>query len=240
MKVISTVKEMQEQVSQWKSAQYSVGLVPTMGFFHKGHLSLMKTARDTCDKVVTSLFVNPMQFGENEDLDSYPRDQERDCALAQQEGVDVLFVPGSEDIYPKHFQTKISVTKLSQGLCGADRPGHFDGVATVVAKLFNIVNPDVAVFGQKDFQQLALIKQLVKDLNFQIEIIGNPIVREADGLAMSSRNKYLNSEEREVATCLYRAIQKAKGMLKQGGVLSFRRYCENVLRIGKWLRWLFN
>jgi pantoate--beta-alanine ligase len=192
-----------------------------MGFLHEGHLSLIRCAVGCCDKVITTLFVNPLQFGPNEDLDAYPRDFERDVALATAEKVDVLFCPEPAVMYGENFQTTVSVASLSEGLCGADRPGHFDGVATVVTKLFNLTRPHVAIFGQKDFQQLALIKQLVEDLNFDIEIIGHPIVREKDGLAMSSRNKYLATEERKVATCLYKAIVEAKNMFRQSaGLLS--------------------
>ncbi len=220
MKVIHTVEGIRDQVNEWHQQGLRVGLVPTMGFFHEGHLSLMRCAVGCCDKVIVTLFINPLQFGPNEDLDAYPRDFERDGALATAENVDVLFCPDSTVMYGRNFQTTVSVGLLSQGLCGADRPGHFDGVATVVTKLFHLTKPHVAVFGQKDFQQLVLIRQLVEDLNFDIEIIGHPIVREDDGLAMSSRNKYLDTEERKIATCLYKAIVEAKKMFRQSsGVL---------------------
>lgn len=221
MKIVQTVTEMQRLSREWNKQGLRIGLVPTMGFFHEGHLSLMRLARSRCDKVITTLFVNPMQFGPNEDLDAYPRDFERDESLAKSENVDVMFCPETKEIYGDDFQTSISVNLLSKGLCGADRPGHFDGVATVVTKLFNITQPHLAIFGQKDYQQLALIRQLVSDLNFDIEIIGHPIVRESDGLAMSSRNKYLDENERQLATCLFEAILEAKKMVyKHGGSIA--------------------
>lgn len=217
MRVIQTAEELQRQANEWRADGLTIGLVPTMGFFHEGHLALMREARRQCDRVITTLFVNPMQFGPNEDLESYPRNLDRDREMAQREGVDLLFCPAQTEMYGENFQTKISLSKVSQGLCGADRPGHFDGVATVVAKLFNLAKPHTAVFGQKDFQQLALIRQLVADLNFDIDIIGHPIVREEDGLAMSSRNKYLDSDERQIAVCLYQAIIEAKRMVAESG-----------------------
>lgn len=217
MKIIRTIKELQLQADAWRRQGLRIGLVPTMGFFHEGHLSLMGCAADCCDRVITTLFVNPMQFGPTEDLDAYPRDFARDSALAENEGVDVLFCPEPAEMYGSGFQTTVSLKVLSQGLCGADRPGHFDGVATVVCKLFNAAKPHVAVFGQKDFQQLALVRQLVEDLNFDIEIIGHPIVREKDGLAMSSRNKYLDQAERKIATCLYAALCAAREMFQESG-----------------------
>jgi pantoate--beta-alanine ligase len=175
----------------------------------------MRSAKGRSDRVIVTLFVNPIQFGPNEDLESYPRDFARDRSLAENEGADILFCPEAAEMYSNNFQTKVSVGLLSQGLCGADRPGHFDGVSTVVTKLFNITKPHIAVFGQKDYQQLAVIRQLVSDLSFDIEIVGHPIVREKDGLAMSSRNKYLDAEERTVATCLYSAIVEAQAMFRQ-------------------------
>ena len=215
MKVVRTIAEIRAETGAWKEQGGKIGLVPTMGYFHEGHLSLMRCARERCERVVTTLFVNPTQFGPNEDLDKYPRAFERDRDLAEKERVDILFCPDTIEMYGENYQTMVRVGKLSAGLCGADRPGHFDGVATVVTKLFNIVTPDVAVFGCKDFQQLALVRRLVRDLNFDIEIIGHPIVREPDGLAMSSRNKYLEGEDRKIATCLYRALQEAGRMYKE-------------------------
>lgn len=215
MRTVRTAAELQRQANEWRSTGLIIGLVPTMGFFHAGHLSLMREARIHCDKVITTLFVNPMQFGPNEDLGSYPRNFARDQNLAEGEGVDLLFCPEPQEMYGENFQTTVSLSRISQGLCGADRPGHFDGVATVITKLFNLAKPHKAVFGQKDYQQLALIRQLVADLNFDIEIIGHPIVREDDGLAMSSRNKYLDAHERKIAVCLFRAIVQARKMLAE-------------------------
>lgn len=215
MIISEKVAEVQQQVDSWRKEGLKIGLVPTMGFFHDGHLALMECAKKCSDKVITTLFVNPKQFGPNEDLDQYPKDLQRDIELAKGVGVDILFCPMPAEMYGEDYQTTVAVSKLSQGLCGKDREGHFDGVATVVTKLFNITKPHVAVFGQKDFQQLSLIKQLVSDLNFDIEIICHPIVRESDGLAMSSRNKYLDAKERATALCLYETLIKAKELYKQ-------------------------
>lgn len=210
MKIINHPKD----ISSWSDSEHrsgkSIALVPTMGCLHDGHLSLIDKAKQIADCVVVSIFVNPMQFGPSEDLDAYPRQFELDCSLAKKHGADIIFSPKDEDMYDSSFQTCISVAQLSSGLCGADRPGHFDGVATVVTKLFNIVRPDYAVFGQKDFQQLTIIQQLVADLNIPVQVIAGPIVREADGLAMSSRNKYLVGDERQTALCLSKAIAKAR------------------------------
>lgn len=230
MKIVEDRKVLQLQVDEWRNQGLKIGLVPTMGFFHEGHLALMRRAASCCDKVITSLFVNPMQFGPNEDLDAYPRNFERDRSLAEQENVDILFCPDTTQMYGANFQTRVTIDNLSKGLCGASRPGHFDGVATVVTKLFLAAKPHVAVFGQKDFQQLAIIRQMVEDLNFDIEIIGHPIVRESDGLAMSSRNKYLNEHERKIAVCLYESICKAKQMFGQKGDLLTSAEVENMVR----------
>lgn len=207
------------QIEGWKQQGLKIALVPTMGFFHEGHLSLMREARHRADKTVVSLFVNPRQFGPGEDLDKYPRNLKSDISLAEQENVDILFFPSTEAMYPKGYQTTIAVPELSQMLCGKSRPGHFDGVATVVAKLFNLVRPDIAVFGMKDYQQLSLIRRMVLDLNFNIEIIGHPIVRESNGLAMSSRNKYLDEQEKKEALCLYHGIQHGIKRLNEEGTL---------------------
>ena len=193
----------------------NIGLVPTMGYFHEGHLALMRMAARKADKVVVSLFVNPIQFGPGEDLEQYPRDFDRDAALAANENVNVIFAPEVEEMYPDAPLTTVKVRSITENLCGRSRAGHFDGVATVVAKLFHIVKPDVAVFGEKDFQQLAVIRRMVKDLNWDTEIVGHPIVREPDGLAMSSRNTYLNGDERQKALCLYKAIQYARDRIRQ-------------------------
>jgi pantoate--beta-alanine ligase len=216
MKVIKTVEEMQKWSETVQLRGETVGLVPTMGYFHQGHLSLMETARTLCDHVVVSLFVNPAQFGESEDLDAYPMDIDRDLRLAGEKGVSVVFAPPREEVYPARFQTSVALALLPLHLCGLDRPVHFGGVATVVTKLFNIVRPKVAVFGAKDFQQLQVIRQLVKDLNFNIRIVGNPIVREADGLAMSSRNVYLSPDERRSALSLSRSLELAERLVQDG------------------------
>jgi len=193
-----------------------IGLVPTMGYFHEGHLNLMRMAGRHAGRVVVSLFVNPTQFGPGEDLSTYPRDFDRDRQLAAGTGADVLFAPVAEEMYPPGSSTAVVVGEVTDHLCGASRPGHFTGVATVVTKLCNIVRPDLAVFGQKDFQQLAVIRRMCADLNMGIEIIGHPIVREADGLAMSSRNTYLDGSLRESALCLSRAIQLARRVAADG------------------------
>jgi len=207
---------MRKKVLKWRQEGLSVALVPTMGFFHKGHLSLMKAAKSKTDLVVVSLFVNPAQFGPNEDLSRYPRNFERDSKLAEDEGVGCLFCPDARDIYPPGFQTWIRVEGLSKGLCGVSRPEHFRGVATIVAKLLIIVQPDMAIFGQKDFQQLQVIRRMVKDLNIPVNIIAHPIVREPDGLAMSSRNTYLDAKERESALSLFQALRLAEKMVAKG------------------------
>lgn len=216
MEIICNIAEM----SAWSSAQAAAGksiaFVPTMGCFHAGHLSLMRQACQLADYLVVSLFVNPLQFGPKEDLETYPRDFDRDAAMASEAGVNVLFAPTAADIYPAGFQSQVNVEVLSQRLCGASRPGHFSGVTTIVAKLFHLVRPQVAVFGRKDFQQLCVISRMVQDLNFGIKIIAHPIVREPDGLAMSSRNCYLSEDERHSALCLYKAIKHARQMVRQG------------------------
>jgi len=216
MEVIRSIAEMTAVSQQIRQAGGTIALVPTMGFFHAGHLQLMRFGREHGDQVVVSLFVNPIQFGPNEDLQRYPRDFERDANLAEQERVDVLFVPESRDMYGTGFQTKVKVDQLSAPLCGRQRPGHFDGVTTVVAKLFNIVRPHCAIFGEKDFQQLAVIRRMVGDLNFDVRILGHAIVREPDGLAMSSRNSYLSAVERKSALCLYKSLQLARHMVSAG------------------------
>ena len=203
MRVVRTVAATREALADRPG---TVGLVPTMGAFHNGHLALIRAARTECDTVVVSLFVNPAQFAANEDLGRYPRDEARDAALAEEEGVDLLFAPTAEELYPPGYETWVEVTELSRRLEGAVRPGHFRGVATVCLKLFNIVRPDRAYFGQKDAQQAAVLKRMVRDLNLDLELRILPIVRDADGLALSSRNAYLSSEEREHALALPRAL----------------------------------
>jgi len=210
MLIIKSPAEMQAQSLTWRHEGLKIALVPTMGCLHTGHLSLMRQAAQNSDRLVVSLFVNPRQFGPNEDFDAYPRQFQADCHLCNQEGVHVIFCPEAREMYPEGFQTTVSVKILAQGMCGADRPGHFDGVATVVSKLLHLTMPDLAIFGEKDFQQLAIIRQMVRDLSFPVTILGAPIVREDDGLAMSSRNKYLVGEMRTQALCLYRSIQEAQ------------------------------
>ena len=216
MNAIDSVEEMQFVARHLKMEGKRLVLVPTMGYLHKGHASLLIEGRMRGDILILSIYVNPMQFGQNEDLDRYPRDMERDRRLAQECGVDIIFAPDSPGMYPPGFQTSISLSGLPSHLCGASRPGHFSGVATVVAKLFNICQPDVALFGKKDYQQLAVIRQMAYDLNFPVQIIGMPIVREHDGLAISSRNSYLSTEERQSALCLSGAIRKALELYGSG------------------------
>ncbi|OAG27658.1 pantoate--beta-alanine ligase [Thermodesulfatator autotrophicus] len=216
MRLIKEISQMKTWRENARKNGIRIALVPTMGYFHEGHLALMKKAKTLADKVVVSIFVNPIQFGPREDFSSYPRDLERDAAMAQEIGVDVIFTPEARDMYPEGYQTYVEVTELSKPLCGARRPGHFKGVATVCLKLFNIVRPHVAIFGLKDYQQFLVIKRLVKDLNLDVEIVGHPIVREKDGLAMSSRNVYLSEEERKSAVCLYKALCLAKEKVKAG------------------------
>lgn len=220
MIIAKTVKEVREQVSKWKAEGLTVGLVPTMGYLHEGHASLVDKAVSMCDKVVASDFVNPTQFGPGEDLESYPRDFEHDCKLLEEHGCDMVFFPSVDEMYPDgngKTDTYIEILDdMPKQLCGKTRPIHFRGVCTVVGKLFNIVLPDKAFFGQKDAQQLAIIKRMVRDLSYGIEIIGCPIIRENDGLAKSSRNTYLNPEERKAALCLSRAIFAGEEMAKNG------------------------
>ena len=215
MQVTKTVEETRKQIKQWKKEGKTIGLVPTMGFLHEGHASLIRKCREQNDIVVVSDFVNPTQFGPNEDLEAYPRDFERDSKLCESLGADLIFAPSPEDMYhdPHAF---VSIDTLSETLCGKTSPIHFRGVCTVVTKLFHIVAPDRAYFGEKDAQQLAIIRKMVKDLNFDIEIVGCPIVREEDGLAKSSRNTYLNDKERQAALCLSRAVKTGKEVIYTG------------------------
>ncbi len=215
MKIVSTIQEVRDQVNQWKKEGKSVGFVPTMGYLHEGHMSLIDAASEN-DKVVVSIFVNPMQFGPNEDLASYPRDLNHDAKMCQEHGVDLIFHPTPEEMYGDSFYSYVDMNVLTDELCGLSRPVHFRGVCTVVTKLFNIVRPDKAYFGQKDAQQLAIIKRMVKDLNMPLEIVGCPIVREEDGLAKSSRNTYLSEEERKAALVLSRSIALGKKMVEEG------------------------
>lgn len=216
MEIIRSPREMRSWSKRAREAARTLALVPTMGFFHDGHLGLMRRGKEVADQVVVSLFVNPIQFGPNEDLARYPRAFERDRDLAEKAGVAVLFVPAVEDVYPAGFATRVEVDSLTATLCGASRPGHFAGVTTVVTKLFNMVQPDCAIFGEKDFQQLAVIRKMVADLNMPVSIVSHPIVREADGLAMSSRNAYLSPEERIRALSLSRSLRLAREQVAAG------------------------
>lgn len=216
MQILRTIAEVRQWVQECRRAGEAIHFVPTMGYFHEGHLSLMRRAIADGGRVIVSLFVNLLQFGPQEDFERYPRDFERDRAMAESVGVDAMFVPEASEMYPTDFQTQVRVQRLSQPLCGRSRPGHFEGVATVVLKLFHIVTPDRAYFGEKDYQQLRIIQQLARDLNLTVEIVPCPIVREPDGLAMSSRNVYLTPEERAAATVLYRSLQWAQAQVAQG------------------------
>lgn len=216
MQIIEHIEEMRGWSDTELRAGRRIVLVPTMGFLHEGHLSLVRDGKRRGDRLVVSLFVNPAQFGPEEDYASYPRDFERDRSLLEQEGVNVLFSPCAEEMYPDGHQTYVDVEKLGEQLCGAFRPGHFRGVATVVAKLFNIVRPHVAIFGAKDYQQLQIIRRLTRDLNLNVEVVGHPTVRAKDGLALSSRNSYLTEAERKAALSLYRSLKKAEALALAG------------------------
>lgn len=215
MKIVKTIEEVRKSIGEWRSEGLSIGLVPTMGYLHEGHQSLMRQASEN-DRVVVSIFVNPMQFGPREDLSSYPRDFDSDSKLCEENGVDLIFIPEPQSMYESDFCSYVDMSVLTEELCGLSRPVHFRGVCTVVSKLFNIITPDRAYFGEKDAQQLAIIKHMVRDLNFNIEIIGCPIIREKDGLAKSSRNTYLNEEERKAAIVLSEANQIGKKILTDG------------------------
>jgi len=221
-------RALQEQCLQWKSQGLEVGFVPTMGALHEGHISLVEAARQSCDKVVVSIFVNPLQFGPSEDLDAYPRTLEADSERLARVGVDALFLPDVETVYPEGHETRVSVSGISQGLCGGSRPGHFDGVTTVVAILFQIVQPDIAFFGKKDFQQWRVIERMTRDLFMSVKVCGLPIVREADGLAMSSRNAYLCEEDRQRALGLSRALKAAKACYESG-----ERRASSILQVAR-------
>lgn len=216
MVVIDTIDAIRKQVNEWKKEGLSVGLVPTMGYLHQGHQSLIEKAVEENDKVVVSIFVNPLQFGPKEDLAIYPRDFHRDKEICEYVGADLIFHPSADVMYNKDFSTSVNMSGLTDNLCGKSRPTHFIGVCTVVNKLFNIVTPDRAYFGQKDAQQLFIIKRMVRDLNINVEIVGCPIIREEDGLAKSSRNTYLSDNERKAATVLSKSLIKAKNLIKNG------------------------
>lgn len=216
MQVIEKVDQMRQKTNLLRNKSETIGLVPTMGYLHRGHLNLIEKSREQCTKVIISIFVNPTQFGPGEDLDKYPRDFEKDYKAALESGVDYIFKPDASEIYGEDYRTFVTVRGLNKIMCGSSRPLHFDGVCTVVLKLFNIIQPHKAYFGRKDYQQLVIIKKMIRDLNIPIDIVECPIVREADGLAMSSRNKYLNDKERKDATVLYRCLKTAAELIKNG------------------------
>jgi len=218
MLVIEKIQQIKELSARWKKERKTIGLVPTMGCLHDGHLSLIRKSREECDVTVVSIFVNPTQFGPKEDYTAYPRIFEQDCEDCENDKVDVIFAPSVEEIYPDGFQTSVSVKLLQNHLCGLSRPGHFDGVATIVLKLFNIVSPHKAYFGEKDYQQLQIIKRMVNDMNLDTAIVDMPIVREPDGVAMSSRNKYLNPEDRGSAKILRKIIKEAEHLIINGEI----------------------
>lgn len=214
--VFDNPRDMSAHAADLRRQGLRIGFVPTMGALHQGHLSLLDYTREHCDHLVVSIFVNPLQFDREDDLSGYPRTWEADLAACAEHGAETIYAPTPAVMYPEGYQTKVSVTELTRGLCGAGRPGHFDGVATVVLKLFNTVSPHLAVFGRKDYQQLRMIQRMVIDLDLPVEVKGRPIVREPDGLAMSSRNTHLSPEEREQALCLYRALTRAESLVRQG------------------------
>jgi pantoate--beta-alanine ligase len=216
MRLVKTVGQLRQELGPIRCERVTLGFVPTMGYLHEGHLSLMRKSVEECGFTIVSVFVNPTQFGPGEDFDRYPRDLERDLALCESVGVDLVFAPGVSEMYEPDACTRVSVSGLTENLCGRSRPGHFDGVTTVVCKLFNIVGPDRAYFGQKDAQQVAVVRRMVRDLNMPVVIVEMPIVRESDGLAMSSRNVYLSAEQRKAALSLYRSLMTATEMIEQG------------------------
>jgi len=216
MKIISEIKKLRKEITSARREDKKTGFVPTMGAIHKGHLSLIKAAVESCDFVIVSIFVNPTQFGEGEDFQQYPRELNSDAEICEKEGVDLIFAPSTEQMYPRKQLTWVNVESLSEGLCGASRPGHFRGVCTVCTKLFNIVQPDVAFFGQKDAQQAVVIKRMVADLNIPLKIEVCPVVRDEDGLATSSRNKYLSDEQRKDALLIYKSLCECRKLYEQG------------------------
>ncbi len=224
--IANTISQVRDHVRRWRQAGLSIGFVPTMGYLHQGHLSLIDKALEHTDKVVVSIFVNPTQFGENEDLDRYPRDTEGDIEKVRQAGASLVFLPSVEMMYPPGAQTYVEVQEVTRPLCGVTRTHHFRGVTTIVSKLFNIVQPDVAVFGKKDYQQFVTIQRMVEDLNFPIQIVGSPTIREKDGLAMSSRNVNLSSEERAAARALNLSLRKARELFAAGEIRPERLLAE--------------
>ncbi len=232
MVLVEKIDEMKKLSESWRKEGKTIGFVPTMGYLHEGHLSLVRKAREDNDVVVVSIFVNPTQFGPGEDFERYPRDLDRDLSFLEPIGVDAVFHPSASEMYPEGYKTFVEVTDITERLCGASRPGHFRGVTTVCCKLFNIVKPHKAYFGKKDFQQLVVIKTMVRDLNMDLEIVPMPIVREKDGLAMSSRNTYLSPEERKAALCLYRSLKKAEELFNNGerNASVIRKEVENIIK----------
>lgn len=232
MQIYNIVKDMQDWCTEQKQAGKTIGLVPTMGYLHQGHLALVREARRSCDIVVVSIFVNPIQFGAGEDFEEYPRDLEKDSRLLEEEKVDAVFAPAIREMYPLHYSTYVEVTgEIGEKLCGQSRPGHFKGVTTVVSKLFHICQPDRAFFGQKDAQQVMIIEKMVQELNFPLTIVRVPIVREADGLAMSSRNVYLSAGQREQALVLNRSLQAARELIESGqrDVVQVKKLIEDII-----------
>lgn len=235
MNVVTTIKDIQHEISAFRQnaggreIDTAVGLVPTMGYLHEGHASLIREARQRCGYVVVSIFVNPLQFGPNEDFDRYPRDPERDRLLAEQSGADLIFMPEVKEMYPKPIRTTVSVSEVSSRMCGASRPGHFDGVSTVVMKLFQIVQPNYAFFGMKDAQQIAVVEQMILDLNVPVQVIRCPTIRESDGLAKSSRNVYLNPEERVQAVSLGDALSSVDNRLRRNPNMTIGELQEQVI-----------
>jgi len=232
MEVITKINEMQTRVFSIKDRKETIGLVPTMGALHEGHLSLIRNARDENEKLIISIFVNPTQFDNKEDFKTYPQQLDEDIEIAKGENVDIVFAPSAGELYPDGYGTHVLQTKLTESLCGKKRPGHFKGVATIVTKLFNIIKPDRAYFGQKDYQQSVVVKKLVKDLNMEIEVKVLPIVRDKDGLALSSRNKHLNSQERYNALCIYNSLLHAKS-LYSSNIKDVKKIIEEMTSIIK-------